>query len=378
MRITKTIKRYLKKSLHGLWLNLYYKPWWMTRMVAHPGRYAVHDSYYPELKRKSILRIWLEQMEQIVRYGTPNEFYFPYGFDVKGRAEMETYLHYDPFMQQRDALNIRPHSATAVLRDKMLFGMFAGYLGVATPDNVGVTSGRDVFVPSTQSVVATDDFLAALSDGDYFVKPADGECGAGIFRIRKSGVDFEMDDTPASVDEISARLRAERYLIQRTVEQHNVLSAIHPQSLNTMRLVTVRDLSGDAGIVVFPSILRVGTGGSSVDNTSRGGLAIGIDLATGRLRPHGYYKPTYGTRTELHPDSGVRFADVTIPFFEEAKAQAIRLHSMLPGIHSIGWDIAVGPDGPVFVEGNDNWEINGPQICNGGLRDLFNHYAGKQ
>ena len=93
MRITKTIKRYLKKSLHGLWLNLYYKPWWMTRMVAHPGRYAVHDSYYPELKRKSILRIWLEQMEQIVRYGTPNEFYFPYGFDVKGRAEMETYLH---------------------------------------------------------------------------------------------------------------------------------------------------------------------------------------------------------------------------------------------------------------------------------------------
>ena len=41
---------------------------------------------------------------------------------------METYLHYDPFMQQRDALNIRPHSATAVLRDKMLFGMFAGYL----------------------------------------------------------------------------------------------------------------------------------------------------------------------------------------------------------------------------------------------------------
>ena len=132
-----------------------------------------------------------------------------------------------------------------------------------------------MFVPSTQSVVATDDFLAALSDGDYFVKPADGECGAGIFRIRKSGVDFEMDDTPASVDEISARLRAERYLIQRTVEQHNVLSAIHPQSLNTMRLVTVRDLSGDAGIVVFPSILRVGTGGSSVDNTSRGGLAIG-------------------------------------------------------------------------------------------------------
>ncbi len=44
---------------------------------------------------------------------------------------------------------------------------------------------------------------------------------------------------------------------------------------------------------------------------------------------------------------------------------------MLPGMQSVGWDIAIGENGPVFIEGNDNWEINGPQICNGGLKKLY-------
>jgi hypothetical protein len=34
-----------------------------------------------------------------------------------------------------------------------------------------------------------------------------------------------------------------------------------------------------------------------------------------------------------------------------------KLHSFFYGIHSIGWDIAITEDGPVFIEGNDNWEI---------------------
>ena len=34
-------------------------------------------------------------------------------------------------------------------------------------------------------------------------------------------------------------------------------------------------------------------------------------------------------------------------------------HSMLKDIHSIGWDIAIGENGPIFIEGNDNWEALG-------------------
>ena len=51
-------------------------------------------------------------------------------------------------------------------------------------------------------------------------------------------------------------------------------------------------------------------------------------------------------------------------------------HSILKDIHSIGWDIAIGKNGPIFIEGNDNWEINGPQICHGGLKKLYYEMLG--
>ena len=47
---------------------------------------------------------------------------------------------------------------------------------------------------------------------------------------------------------------------------------------------------------------------------------------------------------------------------------------MLKDVHSIGWDIAIGANGPIFIEGNDNWEINGPQVGNGGLKKEFEEY----
>ena len=58
---------------------------------------------------------------------------------------------------------------------------------------------------------------------------------------------------------------------------------------------------------------------------------------------------------------------------ETAVAMAKYFHSLLD-LHSIGWDIAIGENGPIFIEGNDNWEINGPQSCNRGLAKEFKEY----
>lgn len=148
------------------------------------------------------------------------------------------------------------------------------------------------------------------------------------------------------------------------------MNQLHSKSINSMRLITVRSLK-DKTIHLFPSILRIGTGDSIVDNTSQGGLAVGIDLTTGRLKRYGFYKPQFGLKVDSHPDSHIRFDQFVIPYFEEAIRLAVYFHSMLPELHSVGWDIAIGEKGPVFIEGNDNWEINGPQICNGGLINEF-------
>lgn len=100
----------------------------------------------------------------------------------------------------------------------------------------------------------------------------------------------------------------------------------------------------------------------------------GFDLETGRLHKYGFFKPKYGLKVANHPNSGVVFENFVIPDIEAVIHQAKYFHAFLSDLHSIGWDIAIGPKGPIFIDGNDNWEINGPQIGNHGLRKELEKY----
>ncbi|MBD3179261.1 MAG: hypothetical protein GF417_06510, partial [Candidatus Latescibacteria bacterium] len=70
------------------------------------------------------------------------------------------------------------------------------------------------------------------------------------------------------------------------------------------------------------------------------------------------YKPGFGGSCTEHPDTGVVFADFRIPFLMDALDMVRQLHSFFYGVKSIGWDVAIAENGPVFIEGNDNWEMN--------------------
>ena len=54
--------------------------------------------------------------------------------------------------------------------------------------------------------------------------------------------------------------------------------------------------------------------------------------------------------------------------YREAVELACRAHRSLYGIRTIGWDVAISDNGPVFIEGNDNWEISLNQACDRPLR----------
>ena len=359
-------------------INLYSKPIWVCKLIMHPREYCVHESYYPDKRQKSHFRIWFDQLGQILRYGSPNHFYYPYGFDVKTNKEQKEYLHFIPFSLLRVKGRKAEHSPTAILRDKLLFGMFTEYFGINSPKNIAISGKNGLLDLETKNIISFNDFLQKYKNGDFFAKPIDGECGNGIFHLQMKNGNIIINNQSSNAEELEKRLSEWRYLIQSTVQQHPLMSSLHPQSTNTIRLVTVRNKCLNNTPVVFPSILRIGTGDSIVDNTSQGGLAVGIDLTSGNLKEYGFYKPEYGTKVKVHPDSSILFSSFSIPFFKECCQQACLLHSFLSDINSIGWDVAIGLDGPIFIEGNDNWEINGPQICNGGLRNLFKTYLNEK
>lgn len=345
----------------------------LVKLYRHKELYR-HPSYYPEYEgqRKSSLKIFFEQVRQILKYGSPNAFYFSYGCDVKPLNECDQYINYLYFRNRRESLNFSNKvNCTCILRNKILFNIFANGIGISTPQNIFYTVNGQIFDFKNKKSLLIDELC--MGNYELFCKLVDGECGNGIFHLQTSNGIVYINGKPSTKEFLSNLLKQGRYLAQEVIHQHPLMSKLHPKSINSIRLITVRNLK-DNTIHVFPSILRIGTGSSIVDNTSQGGLAVGIDIESGRLKQYGFYKPQFGLKVDIHPDSGIKFDKFVIPFFVDAVHQALYFHSMLPQLHSIGWDVAIGENGPIFVEGNDNWEINGPQICNGGLRKEFENY----
>ena len=353
----------------NLVLNFYAKPHCILGLFKHKELYSA-KSYYPELKSRATWKNFLLQVEQVIKYGIPNEFFFMYGFDVKGKKERDTYMNYRPFYIRRDYLNQgrNTHNSTCILRNKLYFDIFARSIGVETPRIIAYFTNSKLYSVDQGFTEISFNELAKLGNQTLFCKEMAGECGAGIFKLKIENGKFYKNDSEISPIELENLISNSEYIFQELVVQHSRMSNLYSKSVNTMRMVTVRSLK-DRKIHLMPSILRIGANGSFVDNTSQGGLAVGFDLETGQLNQYGFHKPQFGLRTEIHPDSGIRLADFYIPFIKEAEEKAMFFHSMLKDIHSIGWDIAIGENGPIFIEGNDNWEINGPQICNGGLKN---------
>ena len=162
--------------------NLYSRPKGVAKYLLKRPKSRNQSTYYPNLPRKSNFRIWLDQLIQCYKYGCPNDFYFPYGFDVKNSNEMNEYLHYLPFMKLRDARNVSAHSATVILRDKLYFGFFTQALGVDSGKNLGITKSEKTFDCIEKKYYNTASFLQKLN-GQYIFKPIEGECGGGIFII---------------------------------------------------------------------------------------------------------------------------------------------------------------------------------------------------
>ena len=338
--------------------------------------YSPDSTYFPELaNQKSKARMFVEQLCSVLLYGHINDYYFLYGLDHKYGKEYKSYVNYWKFRNIREEKNLSERvNPTILLRNKFYFGLLAESINIPTAKNIAYYDGtNNLYIIAEKKNIAFESFLNSLPDCTLFCKEAYGECGLGIFSLHVKRGKIQIDNEEIRPSDLKDKMKGTPYLFQEKIIQHSEMSRLYPESVNTMRIVTVRD-DLSRSFICFPSMLRIGANGSHLDNTSRGGIAVGFDLETGKLHKYGYFKPQFGKKIEIHPDTGVRLADFTIPYCKEAVELALRFHSFLPGVFSIGWDVSIGQNGPVFIEGNDNWEINGPQVGNYGFNELINRY----
>ena len=136
-------------------------------------------------------------------------------------------------------------------------------------------------------------------------------------------------------------------IIQEVVKQHETLSNIHPSSVNTIRMMS---LFLDGKTTILSSLLRMGAGGSHVDNGSSGGVFCGIN-EDGTLKEHGHY--TDGRICTQHPQ-GTVFKGFKVVGYERCREIIQETASrMATATRLISWDFAIGPDGePILIELN--------------------------
>ncbi|HNR66213.1 MAG TPA: sugar-transfer associated ATP-grasp domain-containing protein, partial [Atribacterota bacterium] len=140
------------------------------------------------------------------------------------------------------------------------------------------------------------------------------------------------------------------FIIQETVIQHPEMSRLNASSLNTIRIDTYNSFNEPPKVI--SALFRMGRSGSAVDNAMSGGIFVGIDMETGKLRSNAFAKLEHGGIVySKHPDSGVPFKDFTIPYFSEVKEMACQAASSLAD-KLVGWDIGISAEGPVLIEGN--------------------------
>ena len=196
----------------------------------------------------------------------------------------------------------------------------------------------------------------------YFIKPSLMSGGGRQVEVLsiKAGVPT-VSGRPFTWEELSTWYGS-NFIVERALQQHPEIAAIHPASINTLRIMTIR-LNEPK---VVSTCLRCGKGGSHVDNQTLGGLACGVDK-DGRL--NSYAIDDYGNRTMVHADTGFRFGGQTVPGIHEAWELVCNLHTRLLYYDLASWDVAIDPRGrPTLVEVNLRWqEINFHQFHNGPL-----------
>lgn len=133
--------------------------------------------------------------------------------------------------------------------------------------------------------------------------------------------------------------------------RNEVRASLHPQSVNTVRISTLK-IGGK--IHIIHPFFRVGRGEDVVDNAAKGGIFGVIDKETGIVTRA---CDELGNRYVVHPDTKKPIVGFSIPQWEVAVDLSLKLAKVVPESVFTGWDLALTDKGWVMVEGNSRGQF---------------------
>lgn len=171
-------------------------------------------------------------------------------------------------------------------------------------------------------------------------KPLNGIGGKGISK-------FYVND--GNNKEVYEAIMEEPAIIEECIVQAKEIAEIWPNTLNTIRIMTIRQ---NGKTEILNALLRIGVG-DNVDNFASGGVAVMVDIKTGKVFTDAVNKK--GKVFKKHPNSGKVFKEVTIPNWDKVKKTVIEASKVVDKVVYVGWDVCIKENGEIeLIEGNHN------------------------
>lgn len=196
------------------------------------------------------------------------------------------------------------------------------------------------FLDDNYNLINIQDAINILMKyNSFIVKPSMTSYGG-------KNVEFFENYNYDQIKEYLENLSINNLIFQEPIEQNECMSILHPNSVNTIRIMT---LIINGKVQTLSSSLRLGVGSSKVDNASAGGIYCGIK-EDGTLTDFAYN--SMGEKYKSHPDGG-EFNKCKIPYMDKVKETVKQAAQRFPHFRLIGWDIAIDKKGePIIIEAN--------------------------
>jgi len=297
---------------------------------------------------KSLRSQLREQLALYFSDGILPPWYYIFSLHDDGERRAPTYIQ--RFETKTCYFRVLKRRKGSPLNDKSRFAEYCASYGIRCVETLMSLDGTDPGQP--------------LPDRDLFVKPTGGRGGRGAERWDRvapstyAGPDGEQLSGDALLQRLVARSRETPLIVQPRMQPHPDLLAITAGALPTLRVLTCLNEDNEPEVMV--AMIRTSFGSNrTVDNLHAGGIGTLVDVESGKLGK----ASNLGADARLgwfsaHPDTGEPIEGRIVPDWEEVKRQAIAAHRQFSDRVVIGWDISVLEDGPIFIEGNGNPDLD--------------------
>ena len=333
-----------------------------TRVIKKTKMKKYYDSKYKSYVGKNLTSEMKQQIDRyfLKHYGkkVPYIFHAVY-YSINGKFDCRYFPEnlyipeFERFMNDKEGFG-------KTLENKNFLPVVAKAAGVKMPDTL-VNNVRNTFFDGDFNIIDKVEAVSLLrnSEGGFIIKPSVDTCGGTGIMVFNDTEDMSDDDLKELMESFGTD-----WIAQKLIKNHSKIAAIHKDSLQTFRIATY--FKGGE-IKFLPAIMRIGVGGSKIDNASAGGIFVGI-LDDGSFTDCAY--DNYGKKFASHPDSGIIFKGYKIDHFDRIKEAAAKIHRVVPQMGVVNWDFTIDQDGEaVLIEAN---------CCFGGVTDMaqFTHGQG--